>query len=443
MKLRFFRTILVFFAIAGPSTYGISPVVNTLVKLEEFSRDTRLSSHQQSIINRRLDDMERKGLEWMENAQKYPAEPIWRKMGVQCLAAVRALRAATILQDDMSNWLSGPAAGTVPMAAYNLGTYYLNIPRVAMLLGELSPTACESYLFHEFIHSKQDVEKLTPSRGEPAAYTAQYIFLLLSNAPMAEVQETVSQLQSQGVIRASNPSELAFLNQKLGLEVVLMRRSTLALTPEKCVLAPQGKCTFTLTASGLPDNSVTWSSTPASSSVTQNGEFTAPREPGMYWVTVAFELLPGKTANAVITVDRDIQPENRGNLPKIPDAKTIAEIDRVNTWRQQCLDQLNPDNDPVRAANRDAALAAANAIHANGERFVCRNCRVEVAHWWTNPNQWQCPRCELCTFITDQRRPDGQTYGDFAQARIRLLQEQRQKVNTDADALIAQLRNPR
>jgi hypothetical protein len=131
------------------------------------------------------------------------------------------------------------------------------------------------------------------------------------------------------------------------------------------------------------------------------------------------------------------------NLPKIPDAKTAADIDRINAWRKQCLDLLNPDTDPERLANKAAALARADAIHANGEKFVCKNCKIEIAHWWTNPNQWQCPRCELCTFITDQLRADGKTFGEFAQERVRAVQAERKKIDDEADALIAKLRNQR
>jgi len=68
---------------------------------------------------------------------------------------------------------------------------------------------------------------------------------------------------------------------------------------------------------------------------------------------------------------------------------------------------------------------------------------VTIAHWWTNPNQWQCPRCELCTFITDQLRADGKTFGEFAQERVRAVQDERKKIDDEADALIAKLGNQR
>jgi hypothetical protein len=149
-------------------------------------------------------------------------------------------------------------------------------------------------------------------------------------------------------------------------------------------------------------------------------------------------LLPSKDLLPIKSVEFNL-PKPPSIIPKNP-AVARAEVEQ---WRTHCLNQLNPDTDPGRLANKTAAIAAADAIHANGERFTCRNCRVEVRHWWSNGNQWQCPSCELCTFITDQRRPDGTTYGEFAQARIRAVQAQRAKVNADADALIAKLQNPR
>ena len=94
-------------------------------------------------------------------------------------------------------------------------------------------------------------------------------------------------------------------------------------------------------------------------------------------------------------------------------------------------------------ANKAAALAAADAIHANGEKFICKNCKIEVAHWWTNGNQWQCPTCVLCTFITDLRRVDGKTYGEFAQERVLAVQNERKKIDEEANARIAKLMNQR
>lgn len=121
-------------------------------------------------------------------------------------------------------------------------------------------------------------------------------------------------------------------------------------------------------------------------------------------------------------------------LPKPPKAGTS---DQIEAWRRSSLALLNPDTDPARVANKEAAILAADAIHAHDERFICRNCRVEVKHWWTNGNQWQCPACELCTFIVDLRRTDGRTYGEYAQECIRAVQARREQVNKDADAMLA------
>ena len=171
-----------------------------------------------------------------------------------------------------------------------------------------------------------------------------------------------------------------------------------------------------------------------------------PSLPGLSWDDLE---LPSRVEtylkNAGISIDQGTSVvADTGNsvdpkLPPPPAAETAGDIARINDWRKQCLDALNPDTDPARAANRVAALARADAIHANGERFNCRNCKVEVAHWWTSPNQWQCPRCELCTFITDQPRGDGRTFGEFAQARIQAIAAKRKEVEDQANALIAKV----
>jgi len=105
----------------------------------------------------------------------------------------------------------------------------------------------------------------------------------------------------------------------------------------------------------------------------------------------------------------------------------------VTAWRDRQIADLRRRMaaDPLRAANKRAALAGAG----KPKEMACGRCDYNGKHWWIE-NSWSCPRCEYVTTVQDRKRADGLTYRQYAAARIRLYEDKIAAVRRQADALL-------
>jgi chitinase len=87
-------------------------------------------------------------------------------------------------------------------------------------------------------------------------------------------------------------------------QVQAVSNASVAINPTTATLSPGGTQTFTVTVSGTPDGSVTWSVDEGTTggTVTTEGVYTAPAARGVYHVTAASRFDPSKKATATVTV---------------------------------------------------------------------------------------------------------------------------------------------
>ena len=50
--------------------------------------------------------------------------------------------------------------------------------------------------------------------------------------------------------------------------------------------------------------------------------------------------------------------------------------------------------------------------------MTCPKCGFNGLHYWFG-DRWCCPKCEHCTMLSELKRPDGMTYGEYAQKIIK------------------------
>lgn len=299
MKLRLATSILIFATLISAAVRGYALAV-PWKELKAEQAEVELSNEQKNLFQSRLSDMEKHAKEWQTLAAKYPNEPAWGKMASQCSEAAKALRTATVLQDDFSQWWTGPGAKGV--ACYTLGTYYINRSWLYLLTDAKEAPTFESFMLHEYVHSQQWL------RSEAEAYKTQYAYLVLSDMRNSDsiFQGVLDQLEKEGVIKSKNDdAEMQRLNKELGLDTYIARLAAAVFTiePEVKSLAAGEAFQFTAMVDGASDSRATWGITANSGTLDKNGLYQAPKKAGAYQIfaTITFTWLV-KNTSATVTV---------------------------------------------------------------------------------------------------------------------------------------------